>query len=215
MTTLFLFQTPLVFPNTYHLSITMYIALQTKQISLPLNSQTLKNQNLTLLYKMVNDLTPQYLSSLVPSAVNETSRYNLRNSNDIKTGYTRTSQYYNSFLPFTIREWNALPEGQRNSSTVASFKFHLNQPSTSIPKFYYVGERRSQVLHTCLRTKCSSLNYDIYLRILTVSPLCRCGKIENSEHYLLQCRLCHQPRIEILQYLSQICYVSVDVLLFW
>ena len=115
-----------------------------------------KNKKLTLLYKMVNDLTPQYLSSLVPSTVNETSRYNLRNSNDIRTVNTRTSHYYNFFLPSTIRERNALPEEQRNSSTVVSFKFHLNQHSTSIPKFYYIGDRRSQILHTCLRTKCSS-----------------------------------------------------------
>ena len=95
-----------------------------------------KNKKVTLLYKMVNDLTLQYLPSLVPSTVNETSRYNLRNSNDIRTVNTRKSQYYNSFLPSTIREWNALPEEQRNSLTVASFKSHLKQSSTSIPKYY-------------------------------------------------------------------------------
>ena len=177
-----------------------------------LETRRKKINKITLLYKMVNDLTPQYLSSLVPST--EISRYNLRNSNDIRTVNSRTSQYYNSFLPSTIREWNALPEEQRNSSTVVSFKFHLNQHSTNIPKFYYVEDRRSQILHTRLRTKCSSLKYDIYLRNITDSPLCCCRNIENSEHYLLQCRLYHQPRIEMLQYLSQICYVSVDVLLF-
>ena len=56
-----------------------------------------KNKKVILLYTMVNDLTPQYLSSLVPSTINETSRYNLRNSNDIRTVNSRTSQYYNSF----------------------------------------------------------------------------------------------------------------------
>ena len=84
---------------------------------------------------MVNDLTPQYLSSLVPSTVNETSRYNLRNSNGIRTVNTRTSQYYNSLLPSTIREWNALPEEQRNFSTVVSFKFHLNQHAPTYRNF--------------------------------------------------------------------------------
>ena len=172
-----------------------------------------KNKKVTLLYKMVNDLTLLYLPFLVPS-VNETSRYNLRNSNDIRTVNTRTSQYHNSFLPSTIREWNALPEEQRNSLTVASFTSHLKQSSTSIPKYYYVGDRHPQILHTRLRTKCSSLNYDIYLKSLTESPLCRCGNIENSEHYLLQCRFYHQLRTEMLQYLHQICYVSLDVLLF-
>ena len=38
-------------------------------------------QKLTLFYKMVHNLTPSYL----PPTVNETSNYNLRNSNDIRT----------------------------------------------------------------------------------------------------------------------------------
>ena len=92
---------------------------------------------------MVNDLTPQYISSLVTST--ETSRYNLRNPNDIRTVNTRTSQYYNFFLPSTIRVWNALPEEQRNSLTIASFKSHLNQPSTSIPKYEPSHDRTNKM----------------------------------------------------------------------
>ena len=103
---------------------------------------------------------------------------------------------------------------RRAEKLLNRFKSHLNQSSTSIPKYYYVGDRHPQILHTRLRTKYSSLNYDIYLKNLTDSPLCRCGNIKNSEHYLLQCRFYHQPRTELLQCLSQICYVSVDVLLF-
>lgn len=163
---------------------------------------------------MVNGLTPNFLSSLVPVTVTETSQYNLRNSNDIRSVNARTSQYYNSFLPSTIREWNTLPEEQRNVPTLSSFKSQLNRPLTCTPKFYYVGDRRLQILHTRLRTKCSSLNYDIYLRSLTDSPLCRCGNLENVEHYLLNCQLYSQPRNEMLLCLSVICHVSLDVLLF-
>ena len=112
-----------------------------------------KKQNLTLFYKMVHNLTPNYLTSLIPSTVNETSNYNLRNSNDIRTVNARTSQYFSSFLPSSIREWNALPEEQRNATTGISFRYQLNQPSSSIPKFYYVGERQTQILHPRLRTK--------------------------------------------------------------
>ena len=171
-------------------------------------------QKLTLFYKMVNNLTPTYLSSLVPSTVTEASRYNLRNSSDIRTVNSRTSQYFNSFLPSSIREWNSLPEQHRTSSTVTSFKYHLNQPNSFIPKFYYVGERKTQMLHTRLRTKCSSLNYDIFLKNLTDSPLCSCGNVENAEHYLLHCHLYRQPRAEMLNTLSQICHVTLDTLLF-
>ena len=41
-----------------------------------------KKQKLTLFYKMVHNLTPNCLTSLIPSTVNETSNYNLRNSSD-------------------------------------------------------------------------------------------------------------------------------------
>ena len=162
---------------------------------------------------MVHNLTPNYLTSLIPLTVNETSNYNLRNSNDIKTVNARASQYFSSFLPSSIREWNTLPEEQRNATTVTSFKYQLNQPRSSIPKFYYVGERQTQILHTRLRTKCSSLKYYIFLRNLTDFPFCRCGSIENTEHYLLQCRLYQQPRVEMLNSVSQLCHVTLDVLL--
>ena len=109
--------------------------------------------------------------------------------------------------------WNALPDEQRNATTVTSFKYQLNQPRSSIPKFYYVGERQTQILHTRLRTKCSSLNYYIFLRNLTYSPFCICGSIENTEHYLLQCRLYQQPRVEMLNSVSQLCHVTLDALL--
>lgn len=70
------------------------------------------------------------------------------------------------------------------------------------------------MLHTRLRTKCSSLNYEIYLKNLTESPLCRCGSIENSEHYFFYCHYYRNQRNELLQSLTQICQVSVDVLLY-
>ena len=141
---------------------------------------------------MVHNLTPNYLTSLIPSTVNETSNYNLRNSNDIRTV-------------------NA--EEQRNATTVTSFKYQLNQPRYSIPKFYYVGERQTQIFHTRLRTKCSPLNYYIFLGNLTDIPFCRCSSIENTEHYLLQCRLYQQQRVEIPNSVSQLCHVTLDVLL--
>ena len=40
---------------------------------------------LTLLFKMVNGLVPNYLCSLVPTTIGSNSTYNLRNSNDLST----------------------------------------------------------------------------------------------------------------------------------
>ena len=77
------------------------------------------------------------------------------------------------------------------------------------PKYFYFRERQVQILHTRLRTKCSSLNHDIFLKNLTDSPLCRCGSIKNAEHYLLQYILYRQQRIDILYSVSQLCHVHL------
>ena len=73
-------------------------------------------------YKMINDLTPTYLTSLVPSTVENTSAYNLRDSQNIRPLLTRTQLYYKSFLPSCIREWNEIPLNIRNSTSLSSFK---------------------------------------------------------------------------------------------
>ena len=136
-----------------------------------------RKHKLTLFYKMVNNLSPSYLSSLVPQLVNAVSAYNLRNSNNIQKVPARSNYYYNSFLPSTIRDWNSLPLDTRNSEFLASFKRKLNSriTRTFVPKYYYTGNRKLQVLHTRLRTNCSSLNHDLFLKNITDSPLCRCG----------------------------------------
>ena len=135
---------------------------------------------------MVNHLTPLYLSSLIPPTVNKTSRYNLRKANHISTINERANQYSNYFLPRTIRDRNSLSEEQRNFTSVASFKHTLNQTNIFVPKYFFVGDRRPQVLHTCIHTKCSALNYEIYLKNLTDTPLCHCGNIETSMKILPQ-----------------------------
>ena len=48
---------------------------------------------------MINNISPSYLSDLVPYSVNTISHYNLRNADDLESVASRTNQYYNSFLP--------------------------------------------------------------------------------------------------------------------
>ena len=116
-------------------------------------------------------ISPLYLSSLVPPTVDSFSRYNLRNANDIRMVEVRTNLHYQSFLPSVVRDWNSLDDEDRTSASVSSFKNRLNRNRTIIPKYYYVGERKLQVLHTRLRMKCSSLSYDFFLKNIVESPL--------------------------------------------
>ena len=85
-----------------------------------------KKHKSIMFYKMNNNMCPTYLSSLVPPTVGNTSRYDLRNVDNIQTIHAHSQLYFDSFLPSVVREWNALPGQIRNSTSLSSFKNQLN-----------------------------------------------------------------------------------------
>ena len=88
--------------------------------------QSRRNKHkLTIFYKIMNGLTPNYLSDLLPPLFHETTSYNLRNSNHIQTVHADTNLFFNSFIPSTIRAWNSLSDDIKSASSVASFKYRL------------------------------------------------------------------------------------------
>ena len=101
--------------------------------------------------------------------------------------YAHANYHNNSFLPSAIREWNNLPVEVQCAASVASFNYMLNRNMITLPKYYYFGERKLQILHTRLRLNCSSLNSDLFSKNMVNSPLCTCGSVENAEHFLLKC----------------------------
>ena len=172
-----------------------------------------QDHKITLFYKMFNQLTPVYLSSLIPQQVNAISHHNLRNSNDIHTIRSNTSLYHNSFLPSTLRQWNSLPVEVRQLNTLSSFKTFLKKDLQSVPTYYYCGSRKAKILHARLRTGCSSLNMDLFHKTITESPLCRCGSIEDTQHYFF-CRFYQGPRNTLLNACTTYQNTSLSLLLF-
>ena len=49
-----------------------------------------KEQKLAFMYKVVNDLTPEYISDLIPHSVRDVTNYSLRNNNNLRVPFTRT-----------------------------------------------------------------------------------------------------------------------------
>ena len=119
-----------------------------------------KKHKLILFYKTFNGLCPNYLQSQVPPTIGNSSRYNLRNVNDIRTVRANSELYYKSFLPSVIREWNELPQSIRDLTILSTFKYRLNSTSREAkpPSYYFEGSRLGQIYHARLRTGCSSLN---------------------------------------------------------
>jgi hypothetical protein len=121
---------------------------------------------LVYFYKMKNNISPQYLSDLVPDSLNSIHSLNTRNSSIIPPIRTRTSLYTNYFLPATIRSWNLLPERIKSSTSVNSFKSNLKSNHPQKPPYYYIGKRLGQIIHSRLRMHCSSLNQHLYSKIM-------------------------------------------------
>ena len=166
-----------------------------------------KNHKLTFFFKMANGLSPPYLAVLIPTTVNNSSNYNLRNSNNIHLVNARTYLYYNSLLPSAGRDWNNIPDEHRNVDSVMALKNVLNRDKPVVPKHYLFGNQKEQILHTRLRTNCSVLNYDLYLKNIIDSPLCRCNNIETVKHLFLDCPTYNNQRIILVQTVSRFCAV--------
>ena len=172
-----------------------------------------RKHKLVLFYKMTKGLVPEYLASMVPQQVGQTCTYNLRNSNNINTIPSRTSLYASSFLPASVHLWNSLPNETRNCNSINSFKYFLNKDKPKCNKSFYYGKRRLQIIHTRLRTSCSSLNEHLYLKNIVNSPMCRCGAIENAKHFFFSCLFYSHIRPELIYNIQTITTPSTDVIL--
>lgn len=172
------------------------------------------NHRLILFYKMINNLVPSYLSELVPTTVGDTTRYSLRNAGDIQTFNTRTNHFQKSFLPQAIMDWNNLPQTTKDAPSLSIFKKMLHITAPKIPKYFYNGDRRSQILHARLRTNCSFLKNDLYLKNMSESPRCICGQKENANHFLLKCENFSVQRVQMIERVRQYGNITLSKLLF-
>ena len=114
---------------------------------------------------MRNNISPEYLSSLVPQLVENTTYYGLRDASNIRLPLARTQLYCKSFLPSTVRLWNDLPPETRDAHTITSFKYQINKNIQKPPRYFSVGDRFAQIQYTRLRTSCSSLNHHLFFKI--------------------------------------------------
>ena len=103
--------------------------------------------------------------------------------------YTSLNYFFTFFLPSVVREWNALPAQIRNSTSPFSFKNQLNLAIRYPPAFDCSGSRQGQIYNVRLRTNCNSLKLHLNFKFVIGSPLCVCGEIEDSCHFLLACNI--------------------------
>ena len=104
-------------------------------------------------------------------------------------------------------------ESCRSSPSVDCFKNKLKQ-STNVPKYYYSGSRKGQILHTRLRTNSSSLNHHLFSKNITDNDTCLCGHVEDTSHFLFDCPRFVSQRQVMVNRLLPISNPTLDLLLF-
>jgi hypothetical protein len=154
------------------------------------------------MYKIQNNLAPQYLRQACPPLVGTLTDYNLRNAGNIVIPPGRLTSYFNSYMPSSIRLWNTLDRGIRNRQSLDSFKYHLKKSkSLKKIKLYSKFNGAKAVNHTRIRLGLSGLKSQRHDYNHVLYPTCDyCGaKKEDAMHYLLQCRIYADMRTVLLE----------------
>ena len=134
------------------------------------------------MYKIVNQLVPDYLHSHCPDLVSRTSAYNTRQSNSLRYPICRTT-----------------------ALSIFKNKVKSMYQTSNAPKFYYTSiDRRISIHHTRLRLNMSSLNSQHHRVGCSETAECLCGDIETPQHYILKCPLYSAPRNKLLKAIRDI-----------
>ena len=149
-----------------------------------------------MLYKVLNNLAPNFLNSRLPEHNPGDSGYNLRNSNNIGRLPSRLETHRRSFFPRAINLWNAIPNAIRSQPSLSAFKAKVRPTRDCTNALYYYGQRWPSVHHSRLRMGCSKLNFDLcYSLHVKDDPSCRCGaRFETASHFLIECPLYTKER---------------------
>ena len=174
-------------------------------------------KKISLFYKIRHNLAPGYLVDLLPGQVQDSSSYNLRNSDNYRIPTYRLQSSLLSFFPSTLHLWNSLSAEIRNIPTLNQFKYALKRKYSSynVPKYFKIGDRKHNIILTRLRNLCSSLNADLFRVNLSNTATCFCGYFsEDLIHYFFDCNNYFSQRQLLLRKINDIANLSYEDILY-
>ena len=161
---------------------------------------------LSLLYKILNQLTPEYLRHFIPDSIRRLQNTRTNRGDGIPT---RTLNFRYSFFPDALNSWNLLSSFIKSSPSLNVFKKRYMEFFNVTPNpIYGIHNPVGLKYLTRLRVGLSHLRSHKYLHKFkdTTSKFCICSNNtpETVEHYLLHCPLNHLIRSELFGKLKQI-----------
>ena len=159
-----------------------------------------------LIFKIIRNLTPSYLKSLLPDE--ENVRYNTRNAGNLRLPKISKNYFLKSFIPSSIRLWNGLETIVKSILDLEEFKKAIKQMYTpnTLYKPYLWGYTKEFINLSRLRMGLSGLNAHrkrYHFIDYSTCPKCHAKK-EDSIHYLLQCPAYAVQRAELITSLQQL-----------
>ena len=156
-------------------------------------------RRLSMFYKIMHNLTPNYLKEPLPF---QQGRYSLRTDCIINVISCRNEKHRNSFFPNTISLWNNLDSTIKRSKNISSFK-------SSILKIIRPDKKRTYNIHDPnrlkwifqLRVGLSPLKYHKKRHNFSDTPndFCFCSNTpETTDHFLLSCPLYVNARTTLI-----------------
>ena len=111
---------------------------------------------------------------------------------DLIIPFCRLSITTESFIPSTVKLWNRLDQFDRNVDTLTKFKKAIRKEQSDntkrIPKHFYYGPRKLNIILTQLRNSYSFLNYDLSKVNIVNDAACSGGAPrEDAFHYFFTC----------------------------
>ena len=168
-----------------------------------------------LFFKIIHGLTPAYLKSVISFSDS------LRNISKLVAPLeTRTYKYKMSFFPTTIFSWNKILSAvDRGSVSLISFRLKLKsriiKSKTNNFGLHFFDDMK---YINQLRVGLSFLKKHMFYRNFKhiTSPICSCGKIENSWHFLYECPLFfYMNEKNCVQKWASFFIISKDLLSYW
>ena len=171
---------------------------------------------LCFFYKIVNNLSPQYLKDILTEIDEHSTNYGLRSRSNIRVPFARTETYRRSFFPNAIRKWNKLPENICQLPSYFTFSETLKKAKEKVPEHYFIGDRWSAIQHARLRIGCSKLNSHLCNNLHVIPrPSCQCGFYnEDPAHFFLECPLYFHQRVALVTEIGTDDLINIETLLY-
>ena len=162
-------------------------------------------RRLTVFYKIMTGLTPQYLRDPVPPQ--RSHLYGTSSTNDLHPMRCKTQRFQNSFYPNAVNCWNDIGPDIRKLDTLNRFKSTLNGIIRPTCKSIFNIHSSNLKYLFQLRGGLSPLNAHKFRHKFenTPSPTCSCGTgAETTEHFLLSCPIFSTHRQRLMETVNPI-----------